>query len=1118
MPAQRFPMQNGDSFYDIFFIYHPEDIEFTRRLADWLLSHNISCQLDENIGKPDADTHSLRDAILRSHTIALVLSPASAQSQLCNELVEYADANGKRFISLILNEEIAVGFHPAIAKNAYVFLRAQDDFETSASDLMQLLQVDAHLRLHTELLVSASKWKQQGRSSDTLLATERAETARQWLTAGANRIPKPSQLQVEFIHASRRHKPASARGFSSVAALGLFAAIILVAVIAIVQNAISSQGAATATAAFRAASVRQSSSTREAAASATAENDSAVRVLSNLAATSARIREEVLATVAAQAQSATRQAALTATIEAATALQAANARATERAQIQREVAAQAVIDGAQRALNEGDLELALALAWEAARTQEYPWRALRILQQALAGSPLAAIDDISLAKIHPAGEEIALVAASGKRILVYNTASGQLEYEIDDHDSAISAIAYAQDGQVFISAARDGTVFIRSSADGTPKHRLNAHEGPVRAIAAYRRDSKLVTASSDSLILWDLDTGAKLAQYKSESEAGLSIRELLVTAADERLIVWAGADAGSQVTMTQHSTATLELLVAEDAELVYLGYDREGGIAYSGGRSLPAYAGDPNTGDLRLWQTSSGQQLAQLSQGFNWSLISAGNIASATDSLQFISFGEDTALLGIKNSRGEKGLALVELESGDVLREYADDFAASLESAHLLDAERALSLTSDNRLIIWSSADGSLIRQVGIAPEPLARIEVDARGTIVFGQAFDDSEGSEGSAYVWSIAPALSEQMQELDVSAQEVRINHTGDALFIQDSGSARLLRIDDEEILFQSNGGSLARMNERGTRIAVSSAGEIQLIESANGEVEATWTLDVEQVRALHGAPQGGALLAESAAGELLLLRADRPAPQRLNSEGFGETRLVRFAEGSSAFISLHPEGALLWQGDQAEPVAAYALGLGPEYASPERFKIALSDDGENLYFFVMLEAGLASLTLVDREAESIQRQTFVDVAYGDLAANGKYLLLSRLDGSLQVLDVPSAAILNEVADAGGIAREIALLAERNWLYAAVGDTLLIWDLTANALVERVAHPDALARFSFSRDGRHALSEDASGVYRLIRVDTADELLASARARFTPRDLTCAERELYLALPFCD
>ena len=1103
-------MQNGGSFYDIFFIYHPEDIEFTRRLAARLVAGKIVCRLDEEIGMTEATGQALRDTILRSHTIAIVLSPVSAESQLCNELIEYAVANGKRFISVIVNESIAVAVHPAIAENAYVFLREEDDFDASAHALIQLLQVDAHLRLHTELLVSASAWNREGRASDLLLAPERAEEARQWLAAGASRSPKPSQLLVEFVHASRRRKLTPARGFPTHVALGLVAVVIVVAVVGIVQSVMAGQSAATATAAYLATSEQGTELARSAAASATAESNSAVRVISNLAATSVRVREAILATAAVQAQNATRQAVITATSQEATAMHAAKARAIEIAQLQSEIAAQAVVDGAGRALADGDLELALALAWEAARTLENPWPALQILRQALERSPAATVDNISSLQIHPDGQQIAMVPRSSRRVLVYNSVTGRLDFEIDDHEGAISAIAYAGDGQMLISAAQDGEVVIRSSADGAARYRLREHTGPVRAMAVYRRDNRLVTAGDDALILWDLDTGSSLASYAPGAGEGLAIRELLATADDARIIAW--SDAGGVVNMTQHSAQTLALLSPEGDGRVYLGFDRTGGIAYSGGRSLPAYAGDPNIGDLVLWNAATGQQLTQLSEGFNWSLISGGNIASATDSLQFIAFGDGTALLGVENSIGENRLAQINIDDGTVLRTYDDEFAAGLVSAHIIGADVALSLTSDNRLVTWSTADGGVIRQVGFSPQPLARIVVDGQGKIVLGWAID------GSVHVWQIAPALSDQPRILDESADDIRINQTGAALFVSDSGGTRLVSVVDDEILFQSDGVSLTRINEDGSYLAVSADGEIQLVDAENGRIEATWRLDADRAREMYLAPKGDVLLVETEAGELLLLRRDRAAPQRLNRGDFGEATLVRFAVDSSAVLSLHPAGALLWQGDSGEPTAAYALGAAPEYATSDRFKVAFSDGGGSLYFFVRLEGGLAGLTVVDLEEDSIQRQAFVDVAQGELAAHGKYLLIARVDGSAQVLDTSSGAILNEYAEVGAFIRKLELLEARNWLYAAADNNLLIWDLSSNALVQRIQHPDEVLGFSLSRDGRHVVTVDANGAHRLIRVESAEELLERVRERVAPRELTCAEREQYLATPLCE
>lgn len=1122
-------MHDGSDFYDIFFIYHPQDIDITRRLADQLASQGLVCFFDEEFGSSASSAQALREALLRSHKIAFVVSNVSATSQLCNELVEFALSSGKLFLSVIAEQLISVDAHPAIAANSYLHFDDEQDFEVNFAELLRLLQVDGHTRLHTRLLVGARQWQAAERGQEWLLSQEEAEGARRWLTAGAYLLPKPSPLMVEFIHASRQRKPTARRGLPAHVALGIFAVLIIAAVIGIVQNVLFQQSAATATAVFQATRAEELRLAQSAAASATAESDDAHQLISRLAATSARMREVVLATAALEARAATRQAALTATRRAATAAQAAQLRATEAARIQRETAAQAVIDGAQRALAAGERDLAVALAWEAAQRHENPAPALRILRQALKGSPVATIHNIARSQLHPNGVHLAVLPENEHRILVYKLPSGQLDYAIDDHASEISALAYSGDGQFLISAGQDGEVVMRASADGAPIHRLPGHSGPLLSMAAFREEQKLVTAGGDGLALWDLMTGEKLAEYRPETENGQQINKLLLSAADARLLVWWGA--GEQEYMTQHSSQTLLALPAESGEPVYLGYDQRGAIAYSGGRSLPAYAGDPNTGDLTLWHAASGDILTRLSDGFNWSLISGGNIASATDSLQFITFGDSAALLGIQNSLGEKRIARIDLADGTIIGEYADVFAAGLQSAHLLDERTVLSLTSDQRLVTWSTLDGGMTRLVGLSPQPLTRIEVAAAGALALGYARD------GSAYVWNLAPAAHDRIRPLAASAglRSMALNQAGDALFIQDSAGTRLRRIATGEALFQSDGRP-ARMNERGSHFALASDRTLQIVDAANGKIRASWNLDAGAVTALHLSPNADALLVETAADELLLLRTalgtkqgteqgteqetEQAEPLRLNTGDFGRPVMVSFAADSSALLSLHRAGALLWRGDGAEPAAAFALGAAPEYATAERFKVAFSADGQRLFFFVLLEGGLAGLTAVDLETGAIQRQAFVDVAYGELAAQGELLLLARGDGSVQALDTSNGAILHEfaAADDGDNITDFALLEERDRLYAAAENALLIWDLSAMSLLERVELPDGIARFSLSQNGQQALSQDASGAYQIIRVESAEELLERARQRLAPRDLSCAEREQYLALPFCD
>ena len=313
------------------------------------------------------------------------------------------------------------------------------------------------------------------------------DEARQWLAGGAQRSPKPSQLQVEYIHASRRKKPAKNRGISRYAALGIVVVIATAALLLLLQNVTANNIAATATADYRAISASQTQRAMSFAATATAQSNSSALLLANLAATSDLIAAGIRQTADFEAQQATLQAGVTLTAEARITRQAANLRATELARLDRQIAAQRVIDGAEQALANGDYELAMALAWDVADTLEKPAGAIRILQQAYALSPALVLDEVSIIHMQAGGRLFALVPRDFEQVRVYDSAAMAQLYEIDDHDAAITAMTFSRDGQLLISAAQDGEVVIRDSETGAAIHRLQRHQGPVTAIAVSPR-------------------------------------------------------------------------------------------------------------------------------------------------------------------------------------------------------------------------------------------------------------------------------------------------------------------------------------------------------------------------------------------------------------------------------------------------------------------------------------------------------------------------------------------------------------------------------------------------------------------------------------------------------
>ena len=134
-----------------------------------------------------------------------------------------------------------------------------------------------------------------------------------------------------------------------------------------------------------------------------------------------------------------------------------------------------------------------------------------------------------------------------------------------------------------------------------------AHQSAVTAVALDAAAGRLVSAGSEPLLAhWDLETGERLASYAAADDETLRIDKLIVTEDGGRIIGW--SNDGSVLLMRQWEGETLELISAEDGAPVYIGTDRNGRIGYSGGRSLPAYPGDSNTGAVEFWDMTTGER------------------------------------------------------------------------------------------------------------------------------------------------------------------------------------------------------------------------------------------------------------------------------------------------------------------------------------------------------------------------------------------------------------------------------------------------------------------------------------------------------------------------------
>ncbi len=660
------------AYHDIFCIYHPADIAFVRRLAAQMRASGIDCWFDDSdFGKLAAESAQLKAGILQAYTVAIVLSQASAESQLCNELIQHAVSHSKRIITLIHDDDINVEVHPAIVNNTYLFFREQDDLVERIEQLRPHLAVDDDLRLHTELLVAAERWRSSDRKSEHLLPAQNWEEARRWLAGANKRQPKPSQLQVEFIHSSRRRRSSGIRSRTRSRARALILALALLMLVAVgafllqfVARAISNGQAAAAQA--------QATQTQIALAdaAAAAANEGAVGLIDQLAATSVRISESVgatasAATVAAVEAQATAQARATA------------ARATQAHLPMRAIDGRRLLDAARQALQAGDTELALALAWEAQSALDDPGSAQRLLR--LVADTLAteraeesALLEAQIGRVLR-GALPGTTIATGSLLLVHQDGLQIRQLQDDFADKDLPAGLWASAGKLL--ALHDGEVATIYAADtGAEIRSWDAPLANLQAIYLAADGSALVAV--DDRIMWLLNADFSEPQALGVGDAGMA-RDV-VFAADGRHFV------------SLHAEVALLWDTQDGATLA----------AFPLGMAVDAQAAFHD--DALVFFVPLESELATLTR------LSLDDYTAQRHSLVETRMGtlaEDGASLALAQSDGS--IIILNTIDGALRRRMVGESLEARKLAVLPGAGRLLA-SVNNELLLWHSASGEL--------------------------------------------------------------------------------------------------------------------------------------------------------------------------------------------------------------------------------------------------------------------------------------------------------------------------------------------------------------------------------------------------------------------------
>ncbi len=295
------------------------------------------------------------------------------------------------------------------------------------------------------------------------------------------------------------------------------------------------------------------------------------------------------------AQSASTQAIAHQVIAQAASTQAmkeANTRATAQVQANAESAINhslALAQAAQKANEDGQGDLAIALALEAVKGDQPPIEAVQTLRQVAISPGIRLMlkghsSQVKAVSISPDNH----LAFSGScdmpdekgkctsgELILWSLETGEELKHWTAHAGWVTAVAVSQDAGMLISGGEDGKLILWDANTGEEIRRLDGHNGGITSLAVDSNSGDLLSGSKDgTLILWDLQTGKLLRRFAEQSTpvtaVAISIGQPVIAAGykDGTVILW-GLNNSEMITKVEsNGYPIMGVVISQDGDWV----------------------------------------------------------------------------------------------------------------------------------------------------------------------------------------------------------------------------------------------------------------------------------------------------------------------------------------------------------------------------------------------------------------------------------------------------------------------------------------------------------------------------------------------------------------------
>jgi WD40 repeat protein len=213
----------------LFISYSREDKDFVRHLDQALAKRERETWVDLDDIRPTEEwLAGVYAGIEGANGFVFVISPDSVGSKSCLQELNHAVEHNKRLIPIMHRDVDASAVPEPLRSPQWIFFRDGDDFGEALQELVDALDSDLEwVHAHTRLLMRAIEWDGNGRDSSFLLRGSDLSTAEEWQVQAADKEPKLTALQTEYILAGRKAATRRQRITLGAVIVGLVVAIVL---------------------------------------------------------------------------------------------------------------------------------------------------------------------------------------------------------------------------------------------------------------------------------------------------------------------------------------------------------------------------------------------------------------------------------------------------------------------------------------------------------------------------------------------------------------------------------------------------------------------------------------------------------------------------------------------------------------------------------------------------------------------------------------------------------------------------------------------------------------------------------------------------------------------------